>query len=193
MGPIATLAAALLAAATAHQGHQAHAASAPREGTLAHACVSARAPVFTGKVRSVADGDTLVVEDGHRQRVRVRLSGIDAPELAGHPGRSQPYGQRARRALSQRVYRRQVRVEWHVCDDYGRVVGRVLLDGEDVGLRQVCDGYAWVYRQYLDDLPAQARVRYLRCERKAREDGVGLWAGSRPVPPWEWRHRRKGD
>lgn len=142
---------------------------------------------FVGRVRSVSDGDTIVVETADRLRHRVRLSGIDAPERGSRDLYGQPYGQRARQNLSQLAYRATVRVEWRTYDGFGRVLGRVWLDDVDVGLQQVCAGYAWVFREFVADLAAQELRTYLDCEQAARAERRGLWRDSRPLAPWEWR------
>ena len=68
----------------------------------------------------IVDGDTLVVLDGGEQQHKVRLAGIDCPE------RKQPWGQRAKQALSGYVFDRDVAVDWGKRDRYGRIVGKVL-------------------------------------------------------------------
>ena len=95
-----------------------------------------------GVVVAIADGDTLTVLDAAQQQHKVRFAFIDAPEKA------QPYGQRARQELSQQVFRQQVRVDVIEQDRYGRNVGRVWLQGADINLHMVQQGYAWHYRQY---------------------------------------------
>jgi hypothetical protein len=76
----------------------------------------AMAETLTGRVVGVQDGDTLTLLVG-RQPVKVRLAGIDAPELA------QPYGQKAKQALSDRAYGKEARVESAGPDRYGRTLG----------------------------------------------------------------------
>jgi len=70
-------------------------------------------------------------------------------------------------------------------DRYGRIVGRVYVDGLDVNRELVARGMAWVYRKYSND------PELLRLEAEAREKGLGLWADPNPVPPWEWRRGRR--
>ena len=36
-------------------------------------------------------------------------------------------------------------------DRYGRIVGRVYVEGADVNRELVADGFAWVYRKYSND------------------------------------------
>ena len=70
-------------------------------------------------------------------------------------------------------------------DRYGRIVGRVYVDGIDVNQELVAQGYAWVYRKYSND------AELLRLEADAKQKGLGLWAEANPIPPWEWRQGRR--
>ena len=70
-------------------------------------------------------------------------------------------------------------------DRYGRIVGRVYVDGLDVNRELVAQGYAWVYRNYSND------AELLRLEAEAKQKGLGLWADPIPIPPWEWRRGRR--
>jgi endonuclease YncB( thermonuclease family) len=74
---------------------------------------------ITGRVVGIADGDTLTVLDAARQQTRVRLAEIDAPES------HQPYGSRAKQALSDLAFGKSVRVVVQDTDRYGRTVGRI--------------------------------------------------------------------
>jgi len=143
----------------------------------ASAAVSARD--IQGKVVRVLDGDTLVVLTEGNEQVRVRLASIDAPE------KGQPFGERARQALAAAVFSRFVRVRVETADRYGRTLGTVLADGQNVNAQMVADGYAWVYRAYSRD------PELLALEAQARQSRKGLWADANPVPPWEWRRKPK--
>lgn len=66
-------------------------------------------------------------------------------------------------------------------DRYGRTLGTLEIDGQDVNRQMVLDGLAWHYTRYSDD------ERLAAAEREARAAGRGLWRDPRPVPPWEWR------
>lgn len=136
---------------------------------------------FTGKVVAVADGDTITVLREHEQ-VKIRLSGIDAPEKA------QAFGNRSKQTLSGMVHGKDVLVLECGTDKYRRTLGRVYLDGLDVNAEQVRQGMAWVYRRYTSkDSPLYA------VEGEAKAAKRGLWADAEPVPPWEWRHRNKSE
>ena len=131
---------------------------------------------FTAPVSRVADGDTITVV--HRgDTTRIRLDGIDTPEM------DQAFGVQARTFTSLRVSDRQVVVTVHDIDRYGRFVGRVQIDGVDLGVALVSEGLAWHYTRYSDD------AVLARAEAEARAKKVGLWSQRSPVPPWEFRRQ----
>lgn len=132
---------------------------------------------LTGRVVRVIDGDTVVVLAKAEGTVRLRLSGIDAPELG------QPFGQRARQFLASRIAGRVVEISGDTRDRYDRILGTVWADGRDINAELVCGGMAWAYR-----VRSEAQnPAYLQCENAAREQKKGLWQAPSPVPPWQWR------
>ncbi len=153
--------------------------------------ISESAPTaeLEGRVVGVSDGDTITVLVGEHDSVKVRLAGIDAPEKA------QPFGSVSKKNLSDHVYGKNVTVEWEKKDRYGRVLGRVLVNGTDACLEQIRAGLAWHYKQYAKDQPASLRVAYEEAERLARQSRAGLWREPNPIPPWEFRHpdRSRGE
>ena len=145
----------------------------------------AQADTLSGRVVAVHDGDTITVLDANRTQHKIRLAGIDAPEI------KQAFGSRSKQNLSNLVYNRQVTVNWQKYDRYERTVGVVLVDGRDVNLEQVRAGMAWWYRQYARNQSPADRRLYEAAENDARTAKRGLWVDANPVPPWEWRHRTK--
>lgn len=133
------------------------------------------------RVVGVQDGDTITVLTSDKESFRVRLVEIDAPESG------QPYGQRAKLALSALVFGKDVTVDVQGTDRYGRKLGRVFHGEIDVNAAMVRDGFAWAYRAYLTD------ERLLGIEGEARREQRGLWSlpASERVPPWEWRRKRR--
>lgn len=131
----------------------------------------------TARVVAVLDGDTIVVQSAAGQQ-RVRLLGIDAPELE-HPGqRRQCFGEEATRALRRLTPpgAQVVLASDPVADDrdhYGRLLRYVGIDGEDVGQVLVSQGYARAR-------PSTPRVTradgYVASAAAARRDRRGLWA-----------------
>jgi endonuclease YncB( thermonuclease family) len=137
-------------------------------------------PFFEGRVVAVFDGDTLeVLVDGAARRVRI--AGIDTPE------RGQPWAERAKQALSDRVFGKAVKINEVAEDRYGRTVGEVYADDVCVGCELVRGGHAWVYRGFADD-PVLFEL-----EAQARAARRGLWGlpESQRTPPWKWRESRR--
>ncbi len=145
---------------------------------LAAAC-SAPAQTLTGRVVQIHDGDTLTLLV-RNERVRVRLACVDAPE------KGQAFGSRARQALSDLAFRREVTVTVIDRDDYGRTVGRVLAGGTDVNLALVRAGMAWHYVHHCPDARDLAEA-----QREARAARRGLWADAHPVEPSRWRRTKR--
>lgn len=129
----------------------------------------------TWLVVSVHDGDTVRALDPEKVEHRVRLAGIDAPEIG------QAFGRVARDRLRELALRQRVVMHLHDRDRYGRDLATLEAGGRDLGRQLVTEGLAWHFTRYSDD-PALAAA-----EAEARAAGRGLWADANPVPPWEWR------
>ena len=83
-------------------------------------------------------------------------------------------------------------VEFEKKDRYGRVIGKVLLDGADMNLRQVEAGYAWWYEYYKRDQSEADQRAYSAAEQQARDSGIGLWSEPAPINPYDWRQGKRG-
>lgn len=137
----------------------------------------------TGKVIGVSDGDTIKVLTPEKQVIKVRLAEIDTPEKA------QPYGQKAKQALSDAVFRKQVTLDIETTDRYGRKVAQVYTNDNWINGALVASGYAWVYRKYAKT----NKERLLNLEQQAKAAKRGLWSlpEAQRVPPWEWRKNNR--
>lgn len=82
-------------------------------------------------------------------------------------------------------------VEYDKHDRYGRIVGKVLLNGTDTNIEQVRAGLAWWYRDYAKEQVREDRGRYAIVEQQAQAQRVGLWRDVNPVPPWNWRKAKR--
>lgn len=131
---------------------------------------------FSGRVVSIADGDTITVLV-ERQQVKVRLVEIDAPEKA------QAFGNRSKHSLSDMCFDKEARIQEKSKDRYGRTLGRVFCDGLDANAEQVRRGMAWVYDKYVTDHSLYP------LQDGARAASRGLWYEPDPIPPWDWRRR----
>jgi endonuclease YncB( thermonuclease family) len=140
---------------------------------------------LTGRVVGIADGDTLTLLDARNAQHKIRLSGIDSPE------KGQPFGHACKKSLSDLAYGRVVAVESNKLDRYGRVIGKVLVNSQDVNLEQVRRGCGWHYKKYQNKQILDDRLSYNAAEESAKASKVGLWADNEPMPPWDWRKARR--
>lgn len=115
-----------------------------------------RFPPLKGRPR-VVDGDTIRIG-----RDRVRLFGMDAPEMA------QPGGDLSRAHLMRLIDGRVVVAQPVAIDVYGRFVARVWLGGTDLSAKMVLDGFAVAMQDWHSD--------YIYHEQAARRERRGLWA-----------------
>ncbi|MEO6394779.1 MAG: thermonuclease family protein [Devosia sp.] len=130
---------------------------------------------LTGAARA-SDGDSLRLGSE-----RVRLLGIDAPELdqtcskAG--GAQWPCGEAARTALSGLLKQGAISCAPDGRDRYGRILAHCTADGRDLGRAIVEAGLA------------TADLEYKAVEVEARLAGRGIWQGTFDSPR-DWRDRR---
>jgi endonuclease YncB( thermonuclease family) len=100
-------------------------------------------PAILCQAPRAVDGDTIRCAN---LPVRVRLLGIDAPELPGHcrPGRQCTPGDGAAstRALAALLARGAVWVQPAGHDHYGRILARVQAGGIDTSCRMIATGAA---------------------------------------------------
>ncbi len=133
---------------------------------------------FTGVVTHVTDGDTVwVALPAGSRPVKLRLEGIDAPEIC------QALGPEAKAALSERVLNRAVTAKVRAFDSYGRRLGKLYDDTEDIGQRLVKDGHAWSLRYRWDRGP------YMAEERMAKALNRGVHKAGDAEEPRAFRKR----
>jgi endonuclease YncB( thermonuclease family) len=139
---------------------------------------AARAPL-SGPAR-VVDGDTLDI--GAR---RVRLEGIDAPEMAQSCSRRLggiwACGRSAASALERLIGQQRIDCQDRGTDKYGRTLGVCFLGRRDINAWMVREGYAWAFVKYSRS--------YVHEEAEARALRAGIWQGT-AEPAWEFRAQR---
>jgi endonuclease YncB( thermonuclease family) len=138
-----------------------------------------------GSIVHVTDGDTATLLDGQNVRYKLRLAGIDAPEM------HMPSGQQAKQYLARLVLGKEVVVLVTKQDKYGRYIATVFLGVSDVNLQMLQAGLAWHYTKYAREQTEDDAARYLKAEKEARAQSTGLWGEANPVAPWDWRSERK--
>ena len=134
------------------------------------------------KVVKVSDGDTVHVLDQSKTKYKIRLGGIDAPE------KKQAFGKKSKENLAKYVAGQYVEVEYEKRDRYGRVIGKIIKDGQDINLLQIKDGFAWHYKYYEKDQSSLDRMLYSSAEIEARDKTIGLWSAP-AVAPWKFRKK----
>ncbi|EAW0584939.1 thermonuclease [Campylobacter upsaliensis] len=138
---------------------------------------------LTGKVSKVIDGDTIELlaktskenPYNHITKLKIRLYGIDAPEL------KQAYGKEAKEFLSALVLKQEVSLIIENKDKYDRFVGTLFLKGQDINKEMVKNGYAHAYESF--------SKKYLAEQADAKMFKLGLWQDEKAVKPSEFRRK----
>lgn len=128
-------------------------------------------------VRAVVDGDTIDVA----LFGRVRLLGIDAPELGRGFDTSAPFGREARDRLTRLVLHRWIRLEQEgaTLDVYNRHLAYVMTeDGQCVNVALVRDGLARVSAR----VPLTRLAELQRAEAEAQSFRRGMWGSAPQIP-----------
>ena len=127
--------------------------------------------VSLGVERSI-DGDTLLLESGHR----IRLIGIDTPETK-HPNRpAEPWGLEAAEFTRNRTDRHMVTLEYdrERLDAYHRILAFVYVDGELLNEELIRAGLSRAVTTFPFRSDLQRRFR--NAEREAQQAGRGMWS-----------------
>lgn len=134
----------------------------------------------SGRVVSIADGDTFTILGDGNTQVKIRLYGIDCPE------KKQDFGTVARQFTADKIFGKVVTIEEKDKDRYGRTVAVVhLSDGTILNEELLKAGLAWHYTAY-DDNPHWSQL-----EATARQNHIGLWQMDEPTPPWAFRKQKR--
>ena len=138
-------------------------------------------PQWQALVSRVIDGDTLVLQPiGSQNLYTTRIAGIDAPEIC------QSFGNTAKEGLARKVQGLMVTVNSDHRDDFGRELGQVYLNGEDLGAYMVRQGWAWSYGRGKSAGPYALEQAY------AQNLKLGLFATAQKIiKPADFRRRFK--
>ncbi len=122
------------------------------------------------RIEKVIDGDTVVLTDGRK----VRLIGIDTPELNNPSKPVEYYAEEAKRFTEEQCEGKLVTLEYGNLrkDRHNRTLAYIYLpSGEMLNERLVSEGYAVVYTQF----PFKYIEHFRGLEQKAREEEKGFW------------------
>ena len=132
-------------------------------------------------VKYVSDGDTVtVVNKVTSKSVKVRLFGIDAPEI------TQEYGLESKEYLMSLIKDKNVIIKGNTYDRYNRLLGTIYVDDININEMMVKTGNAWWYEKYDSK---NTKVRDL--QRNAKELKLGLWKNVNAVEPDKFREKKK--
>ena len=133
---------------------------------------------FNATVVRVVDGDSIHVKTVSNERKKIRLFGIDAPEIR------QRDGAKSGRYLAVRLGDKTVQVVPQDTDVYGRLVATVFDEyGQNINEEMIRLGLAWVYVDYTQN------NEWMALEKMARDQRIGLWRRKNPMPPWKFRNK----
>lgn len=132
---------------------------------------------INAKVIGIKDGDTIVVLLEGKTQQTLRLAEVDCPESG------QAFGKNAKQFTSDAVFGKEITFEKTDEDRWGRSIAKVYYD-EDLYLSAeiIKAGLGWWYYRYSDDESLG------ELESQARENKLGIWQDSNPIPPWEYRN-----
>ena len=132
---------------------------------------------YMGTCVRVLDGDTVTVADENQNLHRIRIIGLDAPELA------QPYGRAAKEALAGLILHKEIHVLPAGVDKYDRELAVLRIDSVvgqvDVAEMMISNGHAFSYGG-----------QHYKAQEYAAERHLGVWSDVRyQERPWLYRRR----
>ncbi|UXN07654.1 thermonuclease family protein [Bartonella sp. HY761] len=132
---------------------------------------TANANVISGFAH-ISDGDSIRINGE-----RIRLLGIDAPELAQYCTKGQEKyacGELSKQHLIKMINGRKVSCKWIERDKYKRILGQCMVENIDISRQMVEDGWAVSYSSYPKE------------ERFAKNNKLGMWVWQVQRPN-QWR------
>jgi len=122
------------------------------------------------EVDKVYDGDTIALDDGRK----IRLIGVDAPEVASPYSKEEPFGKQSKRHLKKLLYGKKVYIKLDATqfDKYGRTLAYVYADDVLINGRMIKDGWARAYVRF----NYKHKDLFLDYEKEAKARGIGIWA-----------------
>lgn len=129
------------------------------------------------KIIKIYDGDTITALTSQKEKIKIRLYGIDAPEL------KQPFGKASKRHLIDLISNKSLNINEKGKDKYGRTLAVLYNGDQDINAQMVIDGYAWAYDKFSKD--------YVAFQQNAQLLKKGLWIDKDIVRPSDFRKLKK--
>ena len=149
------------------------------------------------RVVRVIDGDTIDIEapDGDKPVTRIRLWGVDTPEVSRGSGSDMHFGPEASAFARRTLEDRSVHIvlaPQRTRGKYGRLLAYIFLDrgGRMFNEMLLEEGYAYADLRF--DHPYFEQFKAI--DKRARKAGVGLWQNVtlKQIPEWKQRFERAG-
>lgn len=153
--------------------------------------------VTKGSIDAVHDGDTITLKAANGTPIDVRLSDTDAPEVfhkaeadkdcackapVDRPG--QRFGQEATAALRGLApVGSPATAECYRADRYGKMVCHVYVNGVNLNLEQLRQGWAMTPERAIWVRDPASRI----AQSEAKDAKRGVWQDAEPIHPDEWR------
>ena len=129
------------------------------------------------KIIKIYDGDTITALTSQKEKIKIRLYGIDAPEL------KQPFGKASKRHLIDLISNKSLNINEKGKDKYGRTLAVLYNGDQDINAQMVIDGYAWAYDKFSKN--------YVAFQQNAQLLKKGLWIDKDIVRPSDFRKLKK--
>ena len=135
-------------------------------------------------ISNVIDGDTIVLDNGYK----VRLIGIDAPEIQHENSPAEEFGYESKSFLKQIAEGKKCILKYEAnetYDKYGRLLAYIFVENKLLNSEIIKQGYARVYTRFTFSKEAE----FINFEREARKKGTGIWSkenAEKKKPPISW-------
>ena len=147
------------------------------------------------RVIHVVDGDTVDIDapDGTKSKTRIRLWGVDTPEIAHNKGETDMfYGPEARDFAVKTLDNREVQIvlwQTRTRDRYGRLLAYIFLErgGRNFNAMLIANGFGYADSRF--DHPYKREFADL--EKRSRKEQRGLWANVTSEQMPHWRQKRE--
>ena len=137
---------------------------------------SSESEVVVYDVISVVDGDTVKI-NYEGQETSVRLIGVNTPETVDPRKSVECFGEEASKYLKELLEGKKVTIEADSTqsdrDKYNRLLRYVYLDGKDINLDIMTNGYGY---EYTYEIPYKKQADYKKAQQVAEDEKKGLWA-----------------
>lgn len=129
---------------------------------------------IVGKCLKVLDGDTIILSRGDKE-LKVRLAFIDAPEIKQRSFYNKnPIGKMSQKYLEELILNKKIKLITYGKGKYGRTLGEVYLNNENINRLMVEEGMALLYK--FSPYPSNMhRAQYHSASHRAQISRRGLW------------------